>query len=72
MDVMMPGMDGWAVLSRLKAEPATADVVFRVCNLSAAGIFGSERGRSAARPCADGRSANVPTRGGRKRVAAFS
>ncbi len=26
LDVMMPGMDGWAVLSRLKADPATADI----------------------------------------------
>ncbi len=26
LDVMMPGMDGWAVLSALKAEPATADI----------------------------------------------
>jgi len=26
LDVMMPGMDGWAVLSRLKANPATAEI----------------------------------------------
>ena len=26
LDVMMPGMDGWAVLSALKADPATADI----------------------------------------------
>jgi signal transduction histidine kinase/DNA-binding response OmpR family regulator len=26
LDVMMPGMDGWAVLSALKAEPDTADI----------------------------------------------
>jgi signal transduction histidine kinase/CheY-like chemotaxis protein/ligand-binding sensor domain-containing protein len=26
LDVMMPGLDGWAVLSRLKADPATADI----------------------------------------------
>jgi signal transduction histidine kinase/CheY-like chemotaxis protein/ligand-binding sensor domain-containing protein len=26
LDVMMPGMDGWAVLSALKVEPATADI----------------------------------------------
>ena len=26
LDVMMPGMDGWAVLSALKAEPAVADI----------------------------------------------
>jgi len=26
LDVMMPSMDGWAVLSALKADPATADV----------------------------------------------
>jgi CheY-like chemotaxis protein/anti-sigma regulatory factor (Ser/Thr protein kinase) len=26
LDVMMPGMDGWAVLSALKAEPNTADI----------------------------------------------
>jgi signal transduction histidine kinase/DNA-binding response OmpR family regulator len=26
LDVMMPGMDGWAVLTMLKAEPATANI----------------------------------------------
>ena len=26
LDVMMPGMDGWAVLSRLQADPETADI----------------------------------------------
>jgi Na+/proline symporter/CheY-like chemotaxis protein len=26
LDVMMPGMDGWSVLSALKASPATADI----------------------------------------------
>jgi len=26
LDVMMPGMDGWAVLITLKADPATADI----------------------------------------------
>jgi CheY-like chemotaxis protein len=26
LDVMMPGMDGWAVLGALKADPATADI----------------------------------------------
>jgi CheY-like chemotaxis protein len=26
LDVMMPGMDGWAVLNALKADPATADI----------------------------------------------
>ena len=26
LDVMMPGMDGWAVLTALKADPATADI----------------------------------------------
>jgi PAS domain S-box-containing protein len=26
LDVMMPGMDGWAVLARLKAEPELADI----------------------------------------------
>jgi CheY-like chemotaxis protein len=26
LDVMMPGMDGWAVLVALKADPATADI----------------------------------------------
>jgi GAF domain-containing protein/DNA-binding response OmpR family regulator len=26
LDVMMPGLDGWAVLSALKAEPALADI----------------------------------------------
>jgi signal transduction histidine kinase/CheY-like chemotaxis protein/ligand-binding sensor domain-containing protein len=26
LDVMMPGMDGWAVLTALKADPSTADI----------------------------------------------
>ena len=26
LDVMMPGMDGWAVLTALKADPATAAI----------------------------------------------
>ena len=26
LDIIMPGMDGWAVLSALKAEPATAEI----------------------------------------------
>ena len=26
LDVLMPGLDGWAVLSQLKADPATADI----------------------------------------------
>src|SRR5205823_2412894 len=26
LDVMMPSMDGWAVLAALKADPATADI----------------------------------------------
>ena len=26
LDVMMPGLDGWAVLAALKSEPATADI----------------------------------------------
>jgi PAS domain S-box-containing protein len=26
LDVMMPGMDGWAVLTALKSDPATADI----------------------------------------------
>src|SRR5204862_2899850 len=26
LDVMMPGMDGWSVLSALKADPAVADI----------------------------------------------
>lgn len=26
LDIMMPGMDGWAVLTELKKEPATADI----------------------------------------------
>ena len=27
LDVMMPGLDGWAVLTALKADPATRDIV---------------------------------------------
>ena len=26
LDVLMPGMDGWAVLGALKSDPATADI----------------------------------------------
>ena len=26
LDIKMPGMDGYSVLARLKAEPATADI----------------------------------------------
>jgi signal transduction histidine kinase/CheY-like chemotaxis protein len=33
LDVMMPGLDGWAVLSRLKADPETAQIPVVMCTI---------------------------------------
>ena len=39
LDVIMPGMDGWAVLNALKAEPTTAAIpVVMVSFVAEAGI----------------------------------
>ena len=33
LDVMMPGLDGWSVLSSLKADPATAQIPVVMCTI---------------------------------------
>jgi PAS domain S-box-containing protein len=44
LDVMMPGMDGWAVLQQLKADPATADIPVMMVTISGEKEMGSTLG----------------------------
>jgi PAS domain S-box-containing protein len=47
LDIVMPGLDGWAVLGNLKSDPATRDIPAVVVSVS------DERGRSAALGASD-------------------
>ncbi len=42
LDIMMPGIDGWQVLTELKSNPATRDVPVMICSI----IEEQERGFS--------------------------
>jgi PAS domain S-box-containing protein len=44
LDVMMPGMDGWAVLQRLKEDPATAGIPVMMVTISSEREMGSTLG----------------------------
>jgi CheY-like chemotaxis protein len=44
LDVLMPGMDGWAVLGALKSDPATADIPVIVLTLLDDGELGYSLG----------------------------
>jgi PAS domain S-box-containing protein len=33
LDIMMPGMDGWSVLTDLKSDPATRDIPIIICSI---------------------------------------
>ena len=44
LDVMMPGMDGWAVLQRLKADPVLAEIPVMMVTISGEKEMGSTLG----------------------------
>jgi Response regulator containing a CheY-like receiver domain and an HD-GYP domain len=45
LDVVMPGMDGWAVLAALKADPDTADIPVVMLTMVTTGTRGTGWGR---------------------------